>query len=41
MNLAIDDIESSEPIQEALVVRANGKPGSFELSVDRYYLPEL
>ena len=43
INLAIDNIisESREPIQEALLVRATGKPSDFELTVDRYYLPKL
>jgi predicted nuclease of predicted toxin-antitoxin system len=41
MTLALDDIEEAEPIQEALLVTASGKPGDFELIIDRYYLPDL
>jgi hypothetical protein len=41
MNLALNDIEEQEPVQEALLVTATGKPGQFEMTVDRYYLPDL
>lgn len=41
MELAIDDIIESEPIQQALLVLASGKPGRAKLTVDRYYLPDL
>jgi hypothetical protein len=41
MNLALNDIEAQEPIQEALLVSATGRPGHFELTIDRYMLPDL
>lgn len=41
MELALNDIEEQEPIQEALLVTASGRPGNFEMTVDRYYLPDL
>lgn len=42
MDLAIDDVIASEPIQQALVVTAQGKPGGkVVLTVDRYDLPDL
>ena len=41
MDLALNDIEEQEPIQEALLVAATGKPSHYELTIDRYYLPEL
>jgi predicted nuclease of predicted toxin-antitoxin system len=41
MDLALNDIQDQEPVQEALLVTARGRPGNFEMTVDRYYLPDL
>jgi predicted nuclease of predicted toxin-antitoxin system len=43
INSAIDNInlQGREPVQEALLVRAAGKPGAVDITVDRYYLPKL
>jgi predicted nuclease of predicted toxin-antitoxin system len=41
MDLALNDIEEQEPVQEALLVTASGSPGHFELTIDRYFLPDL
>lgn len=42
MEIALDEIETEEPIQQAIVVRASPRGrNSATLSVDRYYLPDV
>ena len=42
MEVALDEIETEEPIQQAIVISASphGKNSAI-LSVDRYYLPDV
>ena len=42
MDMALDEIEAEEPIQQAIVIAAiRGSNSSVDLSSDRYYLPDV
>ena len=42
MEIALDEIETEEPIQQAIVISASPRGrNSATLSVDRYYLPDV
>ena len=40
-DLALDAVEEDEPVQEAILITASPKRNSVQLTLERYYLPEV